>query len=217
MSEYGEMKVRIGDPQDDGFRHVTLETDRGAVETRWCESASDSAVVYIGGVGGDFDSPARDVYGRLCAELAGRGIGGLRVRFREPGHLGEATFDVLAGTTFLGETGVRRMGMVGHSFGGAVVARSAALDDRVKTLVLLSTQSYGADPIAHLPGEASTLLIHGGDDGVLPPSASEHVYALAHEPKRLVILPGAGHVLDEVEAEVEAEVRTWLLRELLAE
>jgi len=38
------------------------------------------------------------------------------------------------------------------------------------------------------------LILHGTDDRVVPFEFGERLYALANEPKRLVRIPGGGHV-----------------------
>jgi alpha-beta hydrolase superfamily lysophospholipase len=62
--------------------------------------------------------------------------------------------------------------------------------------------------------DCSLLLVHGGADAVLPVQCSERIYRWAHEPKRKVILEGAGHGLDEAAEVVYETVRDWLLAEL---
>ncbi len=52
------------------------------------------------------------------------------------------------------------------------------------------------------------LLIHGADDEVLPPLASDDIYRRAQEPKRMVILEATGHRLLGVEDEVHAPCAT---------
>jgi len=91
----------------DGYREVTLSTTRGDVECRYYPAGdAQKAVVFVGGIGGDFDTPARGLYPLLCGELAREGIAALRVRFRHPTVLEEATLDVLAGLTFLDGEGI---------------------------------------------------------------------------------------------------------------
>jgi pimeloyl-ACP methyl ester carboxylesterase len=188
-----------------------LDTARGAVEMRYAEAPGDRAVCFVGGVGGGFDSPARDLYGRLADSLPEEGIATLRVRFRQPTQLEESVAaDLSAGLAELERWTKRRMGFVGHSFGGAVVIRAAAAAERVRAVVTLATQSYGAGLAAELGPRCALLLIHGTRDTVLPSDASRLVFDLAEEPKRLVILPGAGHGLDEAAPEVERLVRDWL-------
>jgi uncharacterized protein len=95
---------------------------------------------------------------------------------------------------------IRRIDLVGHSFGGVVVLQAAlAGANLVPTVVTLATQSYGAiNAISKLRyGRISLLLIHGTEDDVLPLYCSEQIHQLANEPKQLVILRGAGHSLNE--------------------
>ena len=81
-------------------------------------------------------------------------------------------------------------------------------------MVTLATQSYGAGPAAELGPRCALLLIHGRRDTVLPAEVSRMVFDLAAEPKRLVLLAGAGHGLDEAAPEVERLVRDWLTAHL---
>lgn len=108
-------------------------------------------------------------------------------------------------------------GLIGHSFGGAVVVQAAFNDKSVKTVVTLATQSYGISPISFLPEGTSVLLVHGvhGEaDETLSSRSSVYAYNLAHEPKRIKIYENAGHGLKEVSSEVYTEVRNWILDNL---
>jgi fermentation-respiration switch protein FrsA (DUF1100 family) len=211
-----------GDVTPEGYRPVTLHTSRGDVEMRHYPPAaaveSTSAAIFVGGAGGGWDTPVRGfLYPRLSEELSrSDGMHALRVRYRHPCDLLESVCDVLAGLHFLShELGVRRVGLVGHSFGGAVVIQAAALAaDVVRTCVPLSTQSYGADPAAALGPGCSLLLAHGTADEILPHRCSEHVFAIAKEPKKLLLKDGARHGLDEWADELPSIVREWLKTEL---
>lgn len=197
------------------YRPVTLETDRGEVECRYYDApGARSAAVWVGGAGGGWDTPAGDLYPRLSEELADEAIASLRVRFRNPTLLDEAAFDVLAGIAHLERTGIGAFAVIGHSFGGAVVIRAAAVSGAVRTVVALATQSYGADPVRQLSPRCSILLVHGTADRVLPASTSQYVHRLAREPKRLVVYDGAEHGLDEVAENVRALVRSWIVQSL---
>jgi pimeloyl-ACP methyl ester carboxylesterase len=199
------------------YRALTLETARGPVEARhYVVPGSSAAAVLVGGVGGGWDTPAAGrLYPSLAHELAEeRATAALRVRYRNPTDLEEATSDVVGALAFLEAEGVDRVALVGHSFGGAVVLRAAATRRSVATVVALSTQSYGAEAASELRRGCSLLLVHGRDDEVLPPRSSEWVYSIAREPKRLVLLPGTRHGLDEAADAVYALVRDWILAEL---
>lgn len=201
----------IGPESPDGFQPVTLATRRGTVEClHYPVPGAASAVVWIGGVRGDFDTPARGLYPKLCRELQAGGIASLRVRFRHPTDLDESTHDVLAGIGYLEREGVPAFGIVGHAFGGAVAIQAAALFEAVCTVVALATQSDGTDLVHRLAPRCSLLLVHGSADRVLPPSCSEQVYASAGGTKRLQFMEGAGHELDEAAEAVHGLVGDWL-------
>lgn len=206
------------------YQLVKLDTQRGEIVCRYYSSNTHNpasvAVVYVTGVGGGWGTPAIGLYPRLCCSLARIGIDGLSVRYRHPTDLLESVFDTLAGIAFLREEHrIKAIGLVGHSFGGAVVIQAAVqASDIVSTLVTLATQSYGAaHVISKLKHGTSALMIHGSDDKVLPAYCSEEVYQKAHDPKQIVLCQGAGHGLDEVSEEVYELVYDWLVNSLLSQ
>ncbi len=197
------------------YEFVRIETNRGRVDCHYYGvEEADKGVIMVGGIGGDFDTPANGLYPRLCANLKEIGISSLRVRFRHPTDLNEAAIDVLVGLEFLKADRFKLFGLIGHSFGGAVVVQAAYNDKSVKTVVTLSTQSFGINPISSLTEGTSILLIHGEADETLPPSSSVYAYNLAHEPKKIKIYENAGHGLKEVSDEVYMEVKNWIIDNL---
>jgi thioesterase domain-containing protein len=98
-------------------------------------TGAKQAAIWVGGVGGDWDTPAQGLYPRLCQELTSEGIASLRVHYRYPTELVEAVLDVLAGITFLQDEGIESIALIGHSFGGAVVIQAAAQAEDVHTVV----------------------------------------------------------------------------------
>jgi pimeloyl-ACP methyl ester carboxylesterase len=200
----------------DGYRPVTIVTDRGEVAGRHYAAPSSAAVILVGGAGGGWDTPARGLYPTLCQEFAAEGISSLRLRFREPSDLGESVLDVLAGITFFADSGDDAIGLIGHSFGGAVAIQAAAAMPLVRAVAALAIQRRGADPAADLAPRCALLLAHGLGDEVLSPDCSRAVFRIAGEPKRLELFPGAKHGLDEVAGEVRALVREWMIRHLSA-
>ena len=145
------------------------------------------------------------------------GISALRIRFRYPTNLEECVIDVLAGIEFLTRTERKTsIGLVGHSFGEAVVISSAALSkDIAKTVVTLSTQSYGTGGISKpRENKCSVLVIHGNSDLVLSSYCSSYIYKKAKEPKQLILYDDAGHSLDEVADKVFHKVQKWLVENL---
>ncbi|WP_376958774.1 dienelactone hydrolase family protein [Azospirillum sp. A26] len=209
------LDATMGIADAEGFRPVTLETDRGPVQARFYPAPDgELAVLWVGGVGGGFDTPARGLYPRLAADFTADGVASLRLRFRDPRDLEEAVHDALCGLSFLGRQGIHHVALVGHSFGGAVAIQAAASNrGAVCTVVTLATQGYGTDPVGDL--SCPILLIHGEADEILPASCSIHVHRKAGEPKKLVLVPGTGHALEETSEAVCREVRDWLKTYLL--
>lgn len=190
------------------WRPVGLAVDGTAEARLYLPSGADTAVVMVGGVGGGFDTPARDLYPRLAEDLSAGGTGTLRVRFRDPRSLGEAVADVRAGVRRLAEEGVVRTALVGHSFGGAVVVRAAIDDPAVVAVVTLATQSHGTERVGEL--RCPLLLIHGDRDRVLPARCSVDLARRAGDSAAVRILAGSGHDLLEHRDEVREIVGSWL-------
>lgn len=200
----------------DGYQFTRLRTNRAEISCRYYPvENSHLGTIWVGGVGGDWDSPARELYPQLCQQLRSEKIASLRVRFRHPTQLGSSVLDVLAGISFLRDRGITKLALIGHSFGGAVVIRAAARAESVRTVVALATQAHGTDPVLRLATRCSLLLIHGQADPILPPVCSQNVYDRALEPKRLILYPNAGHRLDEVAEEVRTTVRDWIINQLI--
>ena len=125
--------------------------------------------MWVPGAIGGWHSPALGLYPRLAEEFTAEGIASLQVHYRHPAHLEESLLDVLAGLAYLEEEGIQTVSLTGHSFGGAVVIQAAAVSPLARTVVALSTQAYGADPVGALAPRCSILLVHGTVDEILAP------------------------------------------------
>lgn len=184
-----------------------------------------SAVIFVGGVEGGWDSPSRQLYQRLSFGLVNKtkdnnGISSLQVKFRYSTELDKSVANVIAGIDFIvHQEKISSIGMVGHSFGGAVVISSAAnvievpyYNNIIKTVVTLATQSYGTEGVSKLKeGECSILLIMGTKMTyflhiVLP------LCIKRQKNKHLVLFDNASHGLDEVSKQVFQTVYQWLLK-----
>jgi len=201
-------------------QRLEIPSERGPVAALWHPppSAADAAVICVGGFDGGFDGPADGLYAALAEDLPPRGIGVLRVDFRDrrsPGIVEDGARDVLAAIAEMKRRGFRRFGLLGHSFGGAVMVYVGARTPEAVTVVTLSTQTAGAMDVARL-APRPLLLVHGLDDVRLSPDCSRYLYALAGEPKRLVLLEGARHSLRQAAAQVRALVRDWFAEHLSA-
>jgi uncharacterized protein len=58
--------------------------------------------------------------------------------------------------------------------------------------------------------ETALLLMHARGDEQIPWAVSEELFAAAHEPKRLLILPGGHHRSLQHDLELQAESRRWI-------
>ena len=178
-----------------GVRHLEVFTMRGLVTLLW-HGPRDAAHVVVAGGGamGGLLGPAGGLYQRLGEALAERGIGTVRLSYRQPNDLDLCTIDMCAVVDLAARNGAFDAVTMGHSFGGAIAVRTAcALGDVVKGVVTFATQSAGCEQAEEMNGRPF-LLFHGERDELLPPQASEMVRFIAGSGE-LVLLPGEGHLL----------------------
>lgn len=198
-------------------RLIELPTSRGPVGCAYHPvPGATAAVLAVGGTDGGLDGPADALYPDLAADLLAMGVATLRVDFRlrtAPGSVPEGVFDVQAGLAFLRAEGITRIGLVGHSFGGAVVIAAAVDAPDVVSVATLATQTAGTHRVAELAPRA-LLLIHGLDDIRLSPDCSRLLYQRAGEPKRLELLAGARHSLRQCREEVRRLLIEWFAETL---
>jgi pimeloyl-ACP methyl ester carboxylesterase len=192
------------------LRHVEVFTRRGLLTLLWHGDRTESRYVLMGGGAmGGMLGPSDGAYHDLGVAFAEQGIGAIRVGYRAPNDLPECVIDMAAAADLASRAGGERFVTVGHSFGGAVaVGCGIALPNYVVGVVTLATQSAGCEDAARLYGRPM-LLIHGDRDEILPSMCSEVVNELAGGQGEVVILPGAGHLLNQGAA--GAEVRRRLL------
>ena len=201
-------------------RELDLPSERGPVHCAYhAAPGSERAVIMVGGGDGGLDGPAGALYPELSEDLRAAGTGALRVDFRVhqfPGDVEQAVYDVLVGLRFLAAEGVRRPGLLGHSFGGAVVIEAGVREPSVASVATLATQTAGAQRTPEL-APVPLLLIHGLDDIRLSPDCSRTLYRLAGEPKRLELLEGARHSLRQRREDVRRMLLEWFAETLAAE
>ncbi len=193
---------------------LLLQTSRGEIRALLDVAEGElGAVVYCSGaMGGPHEvlGPGDNLYQSLARTLVGKGLTSLRLHYRHAGELEESVLDVLAACSFLQGVGAQRITLVGHSFGGAVVIKAGQLAPLVVAVASLSPQLFGTRQVENLG--KPLLLIHGDDDHVLPHAASEDIFQRALDPKRLVLLAGAGHALRERSQELFDELEPFLLQ-----
>ena len=196
---------------------IELASERGGVRCALHSvDGAASAVVMVGGGDGGLVGPAEEIYPTLGEDLAGLGVATLRVDFRIhrfPGDVEEGVHDVLVGVRYLIEQGVERVGVLGHSFGGAVVIEAAVREPAIRSVVTLATQTAGAQRVGEI-APRPLLLVHGLDDVRLSADCSRMLHRMAGEPKQLELLEGATHSLRQRREDVRELVRGWFVETL---
>jgi fermentation-respiration switch protein FrsA (DUF1100 family) len=217
---------RVPDPPP-GAQEVTYKTEDGLTLSGWLmrvENERGLVIVFNGNAGNRADrlplgtALVEEGYSVLLTDY--RGYGG------NPGSPSEDGLrtDARAAHTFVTEgLGISELVYFGESL-GAGVAIALAVEETPGALVLRSPFSSLTAVAAHhywyLPSsllledrfpnverigtvEAPVLVVAGSADDVVPTELSREVYEAANEPKRLVIIDGAGHndaaLLDGVE------------------
>jgi fermentation-respiration switch protein FrsA (DUF1100 family) len=198
-----------------GGRDVVLETEDGIRLGAWYLPGGRSAVLVCNGNAGD-----RSMRAALAAGLSRMGHSVLLFDYRgyggNPGRPSEdgLTADAHAAHAWLAaQPGVERMAYFGESL-GAAVAVGLAVQRPPAALVLrspfTSLPDVGAVHYSWLPVRrllldrypsieriasvgAPLLVIAGDRDDIVPVSLSRRLYDAAAEPKRFILVPGAGH------------------------
>lgn len=201
-----------------GLVHHEWYTMSGLLTMLWHGAPdAEDVVVACGGAMGGLLGPANGLYQRLGETLSTDEIATVRLSYRRPNDLPACVDDLLVAAATAARQGARRIVTVGHSFGGAVAVQAGvAMGPTCAGVVTLSTQSAGCEQAERL-GATPLLLLHGDQDRILPPMASEAVHALAGGRGELVILPGVDHLLAEAADEVEARLAEWIPRQLAAD
>lgn len=194
----------------DGTVDITFKTNDGDLKGIYhpVENAH-AAVVMVGGTGGGVTGPA-SVYPDLAKQLSSEGIASMRLDYRYPAELDDSVIDVIVALQFLDEEGIDNVGLVGWSFGGAVVITAGAVHENVSAVATVATQSAETEGAEHL-GDIPVLLLHGTADNTLSPVCSEKVYESITGPKELKIYEGANHGLDEVRVEMLAKLKEFFV------
>lgn len=191
------------------LRHVEMYTLGGLLTMLWHgDPELEHVVLACGGAMGGLLGPADGLYHDLGVRFAEQGIGLVRVGYRKPNDLGACVHDLVAVAELAARRGARRFVTMGHSFGGAVAIRAAiALGDDAAGVVTLATQSAGCEEAERLAG-TPVLLLHGTNDEILPPQASELVQMMTGG--ELMVFPGTGHLFTDVSDELRERLGGWI-------
>lgn len=195
------------------FRPAVLDTSDGTVETRWYEGTKGgTAVLWLGDAVGGFDSPANGLYDRLAEAFKAQGVGSLRLQYRLPMDAISDGLDALVATFALQRLEVSRIVIVAWGLGAVGALEAARRFPTVAAVALLAPRSVQGKAAAGL--DRPLLILHGTGDRVAPTQVSRDLLAQAGEPKRIVYYPDADHDLAGCAGELEAELTTWLERQL---
>jgi fermentation-respiration switch protein FrsA (DUF1100 family) len=101
----------------------------------------------------------------------------------------------LGGNSAIAAVGAgNRAGIRAVAVEGTFYSHAAIANNKLFGAGLLVNDEYSAhryiDKLAPIP----LLLIHGANDNLVPRQHSERLFALAGEPKQLVLIPGGGHI-----------------------
>ncbi len=148
--------------------HVTfnIKNRDGDVRCEFYQADSDKGVIYMHGVGGGTHGPS-NIYHPLAEDLRESGISSLLIDCRYDSNLVACISDVLACIDYLDKNyRIDKIGLIGWSFGGAVVIAAAVADPRVKTVITVASQSSGTKDVGRI-APRPILLIHGTGDNTL--------------------------------------------------
>lgn len=203
-----------GDGPEGGTERLRLLTDGGEITCRLHPSAAgDAAVLWVFGAGGSLGGPAGGLYPRLAQRLQGRGVLSVELAWRQPARMAPCVADLLAGLDWLADEGRRRIVLVGHSFGGAVVIVAGATRAEVVAVAALSSQTAGTE-LAGALAPRPLLLVHGLADEILPAAYSRDIHRRASEPKEIILYCGCRHGHDECRDALDCDLLDWLSRVL---
>lgn len=163
------------------------------------EGQATGGVAVLGGRMSDIESGTH-----VCAALADAGVAALRFAYRVPSDVPANLADAAGAIRLLRAHPAvpQRVGVFGHSYGGAVAAMAAGRDSRVRAAVLVVPPAerdyFGpAKPMAELSRtRAKVLLVSAGADAVVDPNDPARYAALLRQAgvsHRLVTIAGADH------------------------
>jgi alpha-beta hydrolase superfamily lysophospholipase len=199
----------------------------------------DAGVVILHGAGSakeshfDFARTCRDD-GLAALAYDARGHG------RSEGSFGPQAIDDVLAMCELMRSHARCVALRGSSLGGFCAIQAAARDPSLCAVVAIcpapedllrrglrseELQGFEADhealepwletldlyeAVARLGSETALLLLHARGDEQIPYTVSEELFAAAHEPKRLLVLPGGHHRSLQHDMEIQAISRRFI-------
>ncbi len=196
-------------PLEEGAVRIDLQTTGGVIACRVHPAETgDTAVLWLCGAEG-WGGPAGGLYPRLARQLLQDQILSIELTCRLPRDLFQSLLDAVMGVGYLDALDRKKVILVGHSFAAAVAISAATQSPNIVGLATLGAQTVGTSAVGDLAGK-SILLLHGDADPITSDAGSRELYALAKEPKRLIVYPSCGHEFNECRAEVESDLLAWI-------
>lgn len=205
--------IKVEQITEDQFKVSVITSDGTNTAILHHSDGNKAGTVLVGGVGGGYDGPA-SIYKDIGPDLLKDNISSLRLDFRWHNDIDECVLDVLVGMEYLKTLGIEQVGLVGWSFGGAVVIAAGAASEDIRAVVTVASQTYGTDMVDELT--KPLLIIHGTGDKTLPPDCSRDIFRRAKEPKELVLYEGANHGVDQNRDQMLAKAEEFLTHHLRA-
>ncbi|UJR26275.1 hypothetical protein I4U23_007615 [Adineta vaga] len=166
--------------------------------------------------GGGYTGPAA-IYPDLAKELVEYpNLISVQMDYRYPGDLEPCIRDLIETIDLLASKyQIKRVVLVGWSFGGAVVISAGAQHNLVKAIATVALQTAGTNSVSQLAQKGKAcLFIHGKGDQCLPPQCSEQLYRFAGEPKELVLYDGDNHGVTNNRYKVKEKLKQFTLQYL---
>jgi len=193
-----------------------------AVDARVWDPGSDVVrrqgigLLFVGGIDGGYIQPGDAIYSRLAAQFSRYGAFSVFVKYRHPGELEDCVEDALRAARLMEDHGVRKILVIGWSFGGAVGIHTASQLEQSIGFIGLSPQSLLTEPVSNFSAKKSLLLIHSKDDENIPFWSSEQILEDAPPGvrKRLIPLEGFDHALDHAGNTLLPLLTPWIEQEL---
>ncbi|HUP56669.1 MAG TPA: dienelactone hydrolase family protein [Bdellovibrionota bacterium] len=197
--------------------HLPLPSGESTTARVWGpdRSAAQLGIVFVSGVNGGYEQPADMLYERFAAEYGAAGVPSIHVRYRYPGYLEQSVQDGEAAANYLRQRGVRRMAVVGWSFGGAVAVHLGVRVPEVATVVTLSAQSRDTEVLHWFHGK-SILVVHSRADENVPFYAAEQILEQvpSSSAREWYWLDDHDHLLDGASDLIDPVFRNWIRRKL---
>lgn len=213
-----------------GMSEIKISAKDGVAVVHWYAppGLGRPVVVIFHGQGG-----AVSDLGNWAAAFTARGYGVVLADYRgytgNPGRPSEAGLydDARALLAWLAERGFSDRGtvLVGWSLGSGVAVQMA-VEHHPRALILLApfsslvdvaAEQYPIFPVRALMWDrfdnlakiaevgAPVMIMHGEDDRVVPTAFGRELFAAAREPKRMLLLPRTGHIIDPTQSFLAVE------------